>query len=622
MTSSKIGAGSSLEEILALQRHAMTGLLRSQAIAQGSLDEALEQITEAAANVLSVHRASVWRVDPTRTRIDCLDLFDSAANGHQHGASIHRADVPNYFEAALKERCIVAHDAQTDPRTCEFRATYLEPNGITSMLDAPILVRGEVVGVICHEHIGPMRTWQPWEELAAATLADVVGMAMSAAEHAEQRRELDVLRGNLESLVAERTRELSQSRENVHALFATSPVALVLTRAVDQTVLLANERAAAMFGVDLETVRGMPATDYWVRPEDRATMIERVRKGVHEELDAELKTASGRHFWGSVSAASLAFDGERAILVGVHDITTKKLAEEALRKNEEVLRSMLEAAPTPLVVTGLDDAIVRFTNTRAADMFGISVEELVGRRAPDFYENPEDRTQFISMLQTAGRVDSFATRLRGRDGRSFWALLSARTMVLSNARVFMVGFSDLTEQKEIEHRLRNLASVDGLTGVFNRRHFFEAASAAMTVAERRGRGSCIAILDVDHFKAVNDLHGHAAGDEALKALTRVCTRMCRDSDVVARYGGEEFVMLLPETTLASARAVVERIRHALCSEHIKTAAAAATSDSFTITVSAGVAAHREGETLEDLLRRADEALYEAKRTGRDRVVDA
>ena len=126
------------------------------------------------------------------------------------------------------------------------------------------------------------------------------------------------------------------------------------------------------------------------------------------------------------------------------------------------------------------------------------------------------------------------------------------------------------------------------------------------------------MLDVDHFKVVNDRHGHAAGDEALKALTRVCQRECRSSDIIARHGGEEFVVLLPETTLESARAVVERVRRAIAEERV----AAANGVSFSITVSGGLTERRDGESLEVLLARADDALYQAKRAGRDRVTAA
>ncbi len=608
-----------LDEILALQRSAMTRLLRSEAIVRGDLDRAIAEITEAAASVMGVRRASVWRIDPTRTRIDCLDLFDARKATHVRGAQLHAVDAPRYFEAALTERCIVADDARDDPRTRELGASYLVAHEITAMLDAPIVVRGELVGVICHEHVGPARSWRPWEELAAGTLADVVGMAMSAAQHAEQARELAGLRGNLERLVEQRTRELEESRENVRTLFETSPVALVLTRLADQTVLLANQRAGQLFEIDVAKARGQAATGFWVRPEDRLTMVDHLRqRETLEDLDAELKTTSGRRFWGNISATMLTFEGERGLLVGIHDVTEKRRVAEALRQNEEALRTMLEAAPLPLVVTGLDDAILRFSNQRAADMFGASIEELVGKRAPDFYANPEDRRTFIELLHSTGKVDDFATNLRTRDGSAFWALLSARTMVLRDTRVFMVGFADLTAQKAIEHELRDLASLDGLTGVFNRRHFFDLAAVTLAQCERRKRGACIAMLDVDHFKAVNDRYGHAAGDEALKALTRVCQRECRSSDIIARHGGEEFVVLLPETTLESARAVVERVRRAIAEELI----AAANGVSFSITVSGGLTERRDGESLEVLLARADDALYQAKRAGRDRVTAA
>ncbi len=104
-----------LDQILALQRSAMTRLLRSEAIVRGDLDRAIAEITEAAASVMGVRRASVWRIDPTRTRIDCLDLFDAREATHVRGAQLHAVDAPRYFEAALTERCIVADDARGDP---------------------------------------------------------------------------------------------------------------------------------------------------------------------------------------------------------------------------------------------------------------------------------------------------------------------------------------------------------------------------------------------------------------------------------------------------------------------------------------------------------------------------
>ena len=150
-----------------------------------------------------------------------------------------------------------AHDARTDKRTSEFRKGYLVPLGITSMLDAPVFLRGKMVGVVCHEHTGRPRRWQLHEELLASSFADFVALVLETAAWHEAEDALRVERDALETKVAERTRDLQESESNLRALVDFSPVAMVLTRIADSKVLLANRRAAAMFEVPLQ---GDPGT--------------------------------------------------------------------------------------------------------------------------------------------------------------------------------------------------------------------------------------------------------------------------------------------------------------------------------------------------------------------------
>jgi diguanylate cyclase (GGDEF)-like protein len=261
---------------------------------------------------------------------------------------------------------------------------------------------------------------------------------------------------------------------------------------------------------------------------------------------------------------------------------------------------------------------VRFANTRAADMFKTTVGEMVGKRAPDFYVSPDERSMFIETLRSTGRVDSFAARLRGTDGTPFWSLLSARTLELEGATAFMVGFVDLTAQKEVELRLRDLAELDGLTGAYNRRYFFDVAPSTLARVTSRGASVCLAMIDADHFKVINDRYGHAVGDEALRVMTQVCRGASRTSDILARYGGEELVLLLSDADIDVSHRVVERIRTVLATTPIQLPGGG----TFKMSVSIGLAEYRAGESVDDMLRRADAALYEAKRTGRDRVVVA
>ncbi len=598
--------------LLERERAVLAGLMRSPALAAGDALTAVRQATEAAAGLLQVARASLWMFGDERRHIECTDLFDAVANEHSAGIMLYAKDAPAYFAAAADDRVIAAHDARTDPRTRDFTASYLEPLGIVAMLDAPVYVHGELAGIVCLEHVGQPRRWEPAEELMAATIADFVGMALGTSVHIAQARELAVLRNNLEELVAQRTRELHASQEMVRRLFEVTPVGLVVTKLREQTVLLGNEHASRMFGLSLKDAIGLSAPDFWIHPEDRNALIAKVREtGRHEGLEAELKTVDGRRFWALLSASVVEFEGTTALVVGVNDITTQKTALDTLR-------TLLEAAPVPLVVTELDSGVVRFANTRAADMFKTTVDHFVGKRAPDFYVNPDERRMFIETLRSSGRVDAFAARLRSRDGTVFWSLLSARTLVLEGTTAFMVGFVDLTEQKEIELRLRSLAELDGLTGAFNRRHFFEVAAPALARVASRGGTLCLAMLDADHFKAINDRYGHAMGDEALRVLTQICRAASRTSDILARYGGEELVLLLSDADMEAAQRVMERIRNSLATTPI----ALPGGDSFTVSVSIGLAEYRAGESIEDMLRRADAALYEAKRSGRDRVVVA
>ncbi len=163
--------------------------------------------------------------------------------------------------------------------------------------------------------------------------------------------------------------------------------------------------------------------------------------------------------------------------------------------------------------------------------------------------------------------------------------------------------------------LERLAAIDPLTGVHNRRSLEYLGAHAIAMAARRGRGVALLLIDADHFKRVNDEHGHDAGDAALRALVGIVRGQARDEDVLGRLGGEEFVLLLPEADEAAAVALAERVRAAVAAAPVDVGGAR-----VALRVSIGVAAWAQGgDDWRGLLRNADRALYEAKRRGRDRV---
>ncbi|WP_242346262.1 diguanylate cyclase [Anaeromyxobacter terrae] len=198
------------------------------------------------------------------------------------------------------------------------------------------------------------------------------------------------------------------------------------------------------------------------------------------------------------------------------------------------------------------------------------------------------------------------------------AAVSARRLASGDRiRVGSFVMRYLAAGDEAARELEALAALgrrDPLTGLANRRAFEEALAGAVARAVRDGAALALAALDVDHFKRVNDAHGHAAGDAVLAAVAARATEALRAGDLLARIGGEEFAALLPGATLAAAAEVAERIR-----ARISAAPVEAGAERVAVTVSAGVAALAPGEDGATLLARADERLYAAKRAGRDRV---
>ena len=347
--------------------------MHSKVLGQADVTRAFAQITETAAHVLEVERASVWRLVDSGTAIVCIDLFERSQARHSSGIRIGAADAPRYFEALQHERAIRAHNARTDPRTKEFRKGYLEPLGITSMLDAPVFLRGQMVGVVCHEHTGRPRRWQLHEELVASSFADFVALVLETAAWHEVEDALRDERDALETKVAERTRDLQESEANLRALIYFSPVGMVLTRIADSTILMANRRAAAMFDVPLHEIQGRGAPQHWVNLAERDRYLEHImRHGRIDDFEAEMQTTNGRALWASLSGQRLRFAGEDALLAAIVDVTAQRQARQDLvqqamhdpltgifnrRHVEDVLRKEVDRAERharPLAVAMMD----------------------------------------------------------------------------------------------------------------------------------------------------------------------------------------------------------------------------------------------------------------------------
>jgi diguanylate cyclase (GGDEF)-like protein len=204
--------------------------------------------------------------------------------------------------------------------------------------------------------------------------------------------------------------------------------------------------------------------------------------------------------------------------------------------------------------------------------------------------------------------------MRAQSGRTFWARVSAQRLRFAGEDTLLGTIVDITEQKRAQEVLRELATRDPLTGVYNRRHLEQALHQELVRAERHGRPLTVAMLDVDRFKRINDTYGHPTGDEVLREISERCQKTLRSTDLLGRYGGEEFVVIFAETELPDARIVSERLRAAIAERPV-----AVGDRAIDATVSIGLAAFTSGQDPSLLLERADAALYAAKEGGRNLV---
>lgn len=175
----------------------------------------------------------------------------------------------------------------------------------------------------------------------------------------------------------------------------------------------------------------------------------------------------------------------------------------------------------------------------------------------------------------------------------------------------------LHRQYQLTEELEKLATTDALTQVWNRRHLMSLGEHEINRAKRYNRQLSLLMIDIDHFKKINDTYGHAIGDKVLKTLAQIIVKSMRSADQFGRFGGEEFIAFLPESDSKAAKLVAERIR-----EILENLVISAPETDLKVTVSIGVATYQNDPTIETVIKRADDALYQAKNQGRNRVVVA
>lgn len=383
----------------------------------------------------------------------------------------------------------------------------------------------------------------------------------------------------------------------------------------------ANRMVLKLLGHPLEEVLGKDIGQFFnldgddsLRETDRRVLAgETIER---EETNLIRATGELRTYW-SVKEPLRDPAGTIIGMLGVsYDITDKKRLEDKVREQKRLLDTILDNIDA---LVYMKDANRRFiyANQSVADVFGRRVEDVVGSRDTDLMP-PEVADAFWAKDQRildSGQRHTSEESFGDATGRQrhYWSIIVPWSSPDGTPAV--IGLTtDITELHELKEELKRQATTDHLTGIANRRRFYEFAEREFSRSQRHGSELSLIAIDIDHFKRINDSYGHLAGDRVLHDFAAWCQGTLRGEDLCARTGGEEFCILLPETGLDAAHALAERIR-ALTSEH----GANAEHPTLRISASFGIAGRIDTDRrFEDLFTRADRALYAAKQQGRNR----
>jgi diguanylate cyclase (GGDEF)-like protein/PAS domain S-box-containing protein len=392
----------------------------------------------------------------------------------------------------------------------------------------------------------------------------------------------------------------------------------VVLQDAEGAIVGCNRRAEELLGLTAAELEGRTSVDPhwesfhpdgtpWPGAEHPASRVLATGEPQIGELMG-VRGAGGELRWVLVNAVPLrGADGQLSgVAITFVDVTERRVEQDRLQQATELFATAFAEAPIGIALVALDGGWLRI-NPRLCELLGYTERELLDRTFQDV-THPDDLDADLALLEEtlAGerRGYEMVKRYLRADGSVMWAQLSVALVCDADGKPlhFVSHVDDITERRELEQRLTQLADRDWLTGLLSRRRFEDDLRRQLARCRRHGERAVLAMIDLDRFKAVNDTHGHAAGDAVLRAIGPALSARVRATETAARLGGDEFAVILLEVDDAGAAAAGAGLAGA-----IERAAG------HGITASVGLAPLRPDDTIDSALARADRAMYAVKR---------
>ncbi len=422
------------------------------------------------------------------------------------------------------------------------------------------------------------------------------------------------------------THDLERVKMELYQAQAVAKVGSWVYDLASDTMRLSDE-TCRIFGLPKGTTGSYQAYLARTHPDDQDPLQMAWRKALQgqADFDSEHRILRGKSIVWVRQKAEMerADDGTVGRAVGItQDITDRKLAEMGLRLSEKKFSIAFTSCPLAASIATAGEGRFIEVNDNYTRDFGWARDELIGRTTLEIgiWPEPMLRQRWLEAIQAKGHLVDYETVWMHKNGSERKISISGEIVDIEGVSCILAYVTDITERKAADEQIQSLAFFDPLTGLPNRRLLMDRLEQAQTAAFRYQRMGALLFIDLDHFKILNDIHGHDKGDNLLQQVARRLTGCVPESSTVARLGGDEFVVMLEDLSENSleaatqAEAVAEKIRAALNQSY------RLSSQTYRSTPSIGVTLFGERqESLDEPLRRADLAMYQAKSAGRNTI---
>jgi diguanylate cyclase (GGDEF)-like protein/PAS domain S-box-containing protein len=388
----------------------------------------------------------------------------------------------------------------------------------------------------------------------------------------------------------------------------------------DDRATFVNQRMADLLGYSVEDMIGHSPSEFYFSDAgrlERDEHLKRSRQGIKESREVVYRRRDGEPLWAMVATTPILGEDNRldGILAMVTDITARVKAEENLRASERLFRSLFNESPAGQILSSSDRKIIA-VNRAFCEMTGYTEAEIL-QNGWDAITPADDQAGIFAAFERlwSGELNTMQLerRYRRKDGSWLWGHVSVARVAddLGRARYVIDQVQDISDRKQAQKALEHQALHDALTGLPNRVLARDRLDQAILLARRQQTRVALLIIDLDHFKEVNDTFGHQAGDQLLRQVGERFIAELRETDTVARLGGDEFAIVLLAADAAAASLIATKLLAALERPFVVEGQA------LDVGASIGIAVYPDhSDTADSMLRRADIAMYVAKRSRR------